>query len=154
MFDEFYDAAVFGELETVKRILQENPGIINEKDEFGFTALHGVAGEEQNVMMKYLIENGANVNAENDEGITPLHLATYSETVDVLTNFNANINHQAHDGSTALHTQAAEAEGSECIEALLKRGADKTLKNQDNETAYDIAIAREEEDKIGLLRIY
>ncbi len=41
-----YEAVVAGDLEQVQEIVSQNPGAVNEKDEYGFTALHGLAGEE------------------------------------------------------------------------------------------------------------
>ena len=46
MGTSIYDAAVAGDLEQVQSIVARHPEAVHEKDEYGFTALHGLAGEE------------------------------------------------------------------------------------------------------------
>jgi len=53
-----------------------------------------------------LIENGADVNAENQDRCTPLHLAAEkgnAEVIELLIRQNVKINAQDKDGSTPLH---------------------------------------------------
>jgi uncharacterized protein len=77
MGTNIYDAAVYGDLDQVREIVEAHPEAVNETDEYGFTPLHGLAGEEHVEIAQFLIDRGAEVNAANDEGITPLHLATW-----------------------------------------------------------------------------
>lgn len=151
MFEDFYDAAIYGDLEAIEEMLLENPKLINMKDTYGFTALHGVVSEEQPEMLELLIQKGAEVNAPNDSGITPIHLAAYPETIVQLSEYAADINHQAHDGSTPLHTHAAEHDNSDCIAALLELSANKTIKNNSGQTALDIAKIHQDVEKVQLL---
>ena len=154
MSQEFYDAATFGKLERVRKLLAANSALVGSKDEWGFTALHGVAGEEEFQMAEFLLDNGADPNAKNDDGIAPLHLAVYPEMVEILVRRGADINIRSNDGSTPLIVQAAEAEGYETMAALLELGADVKAKNGQGESALDIARAREEEEKVELLMEY
>jgi ankyrin repeat protein len=149
-----YDAAVGGEFEKVQMIVSQNPQAVNEKDEYGFTALHGLAGEEYYDIVQVLIEHGADVNAKNDDGITPLHLAAWPEMAEFLIANGADLEARAHGGDTPLMVLAAEADSEDVMKALLEAGADVNARNNQGQSAYDIAESREETDKMELLKRY
>ena len=48
---------------------------INEKNEYGYTALHYAAMNNCLEVVKFLIENGANINLCNKKGQSPLEIA-------------------------------------------------------------------------------
>jgi ankyrin repeat protein len=152
MSDEFYDAAVFGDLQKLSRMVEADPAIVHSRVEFEFTALHGVAGEEQLEAAEYLLDHGADPNARNDEGIAPLHAAAYPEMAELLVRRGADINARSNDGSTPLIVHAAEAERCDVMKTLLELGADVTAKDKWGQSALDIARQREEEDKVVLLQ--
>jgi len=58
MSEEFYDAATFGDMDTVRQMLASNPALVHSKIKWDFTALHGVAGEEQFEMAEFLLGAG------------------------------------------------------------------------------------------------
>jgi ankyrin repeat protein len=147
-----YDAAVFGDFEAVKSILAAHPEAVNEVDEYGFTALHGLAQEEHTDIAEYLIQNGANVNAANDEGITPLHLVAWPEMAELFLRHGASLEARSDAGQTPLLVLAAEPERENVMAALLEAGADVNAMGRDGWTALDLAIARDEEEKAALLR--
>ncbi|MEM6631704.1 MAG: ankyrin repeat domain-containing protein [Bacteroidota bacterium] len=150
---KFSDVVLFGYLEEAKAMLEEKPELLNAQDPFGFTALHNVMTEEHFSIVRYLIEQGAKVNIQNDEGIAPLHLACYPEHAGLLVEAGADINLTDQKGNTPLHILAAEGEERyEVIEFLLDKGADQTLKNKEGYTPLDIAKIREEKDLIDLFQ--
>ena len=72
--------------EILKHIIA-NQGIdLDRKDSEGKTALHLCANSSSNLVdnAKILIENGANVNAVDNMGSTPLHYAVGNENVDMV----------------------------------------------------------------------
>lgn len=148
---KIYDAAVFGDLAAVAQLLNTDPESVNATDQYGFTPLHGVAGEDQFEMANYLISRGANVSARNDTGITPLHLAAYPEMVELLVRHGADLEAREAGGRTPLHIITEHPEGIDVMEQLLEFGAMVNAKDGSGQTALDIAHAREEQDKVELL---
>ena len=57
-------------------------------------------------------------------------------------------------GSTPLHAAAAHPELADVMEALLDLGADVNAVDNSGLTALDIAVAREEDEKVELLESY
>jgi uncharacterized protein len=154
-FATFYDAATMGDVKTVKAMIVESPELVHASDDMGFTALHGVAGQDEPELAELLIASGADVAAKNDMGMTPLHIAQYASIVNVLVRHGADVNVRAQNGWTPLHVQAQEGEDTgamEVMEALLKAGADPTLIDEKGNTPLNFARSREEPDKVELLR--
>jgi ankyrin repeat protein len=94
-FEAFYDAATMGDLKTVKAMIAKNPQLVRASDDMGFTALHGVAGQDEPELAELLIASGADVAAKNDMRTTPLHIAQYASVVDVLVRHGADVNVRA-----------------------------------------------------------
>lgn len=77
-------------------------------------------------ILRVLIDHGADVDAADDSGSTPLqHAAMLGKTgsIDVLVACDADVDSVDLDGCTALHWAAMEGHG-EAIVALLRNGAD------------------------------
>jgi transcription antitermination factor NusA-like protein len=66
------------QLNEVKDNKEEILKKINEPDEFGDTPLHIAAAAGKLLTVKFLVSSGANVNAKNLAGSTPLHKAMLS----------------------------------------------------------------------------
>lgn len=73
--DEIHTAAENGDLELVKKLISENPKLVDAPDREGKTPLHYAAAKGNLEVVEFLVKNGANVNARNSSGITPLYLA-------------------------------------------------------------------------------
>lgn len=79
-------------------------------------------------------------------GVTPLHYACYfgnKRAIDLLLNLGADINARDDEGNTCLHF----AINSGClatIKKLIIRGVDKSIKRNDNLTAYELSLQNNE----------
>lgn len=150
----FYDVATLGSLEEVKAWIKKDPSVVNSRDKYGFTALHGVVGEDSPEIARLLIKSGADVNSKNEDGIQPLHVAGNPEMVEILLDAGADLNGTDKDGSTPLIVQSAEPDSEEVMETLLLKGADPSRRDRFGKSALDIARSRKEKDKVELLEEY
>jgi len=149
---EIYNAAVFGKYDRVRAILAADPDAVHACDQYGFTALHGVAGEDHPDMIWLLVDAGADVNAANEMGHTPLHFAANADAVRALVAAGADVNARSRDGSTPLHLAVEAPGGVGAVEALLAAGAAVDAVNARGRTPLDIAVARGDSVKATILQ--
>jgi ankyrin repeat protein len=130
------DAAIAGDAGTVGHLLAEDPELVREYTEEGWTALH-VAANAQIAAM--LIDAGADINARNRHkfagpGNSPLSAATYQERVDVvrlLIERGADVNQGDNASFTPLHLAAALGY-PDIARILLEGGADPNRRSAAN----------------------
>jgi uncharacterized protein len=72
---EIYEAAKSGDLEKIKALLKDNPDLVFSKDNDVVTPLHFVAFYGHKDVAELLLANHADVNARNDEGLSPLYVS-------------------------------------------------------------------------------
>lgn len=117
---------------------------INECDSDKETILWRAATHGLTDWVKEILKRGANVQAADREGITPLHIAAMRHHVDVvrlLIDAGADVNAKDKFGNNVIYRATFEANGRvEVIEELLKAGADPTEKNHYGMSAVDLAL--------------
>ncbi len=114
-----HEVARDGDLTALDRMLAEDPGLVSSLDEDRATPLHSVGSA---AAAESLLKKGANPNATNKHGGTPLHLAAMSGNeglVSALLAAGANVNAKDKEGWTAL--KYAEYEGFQHIIQLLRQ---------------------------------
>jgi len=97
-------------------------------------------------VIRLLVENGAQVNALDKEGGTPLARAGLNGDVEaarVLLELGVAPNAPSMDGQTALHLAALEGH-PDVAEVLLSAGADPNVRNECGRTPLDYALSRPE----------
>ena len=148
-------AARAGDLEGVKRILGGGVDIHDGEGECG-TALHWAVAWGRDVVVDYLLDQGADVACRDDEGLTALHLAAkkgYTETRVLQRLLSANgcaVNLQCDAGMTALH-HAAQRGRADFVALLIDAGAELGAKNEAGETALDLARRKNRFEVMELL---
>lgn len=116
-------AAEFMENNVLEYLIERNPKLLDMKrDTDGYTALHAAVNERNQEAVEKLCEAGANVNAQNSEGYTPLMIAVAANdfySVSILQNYHADPTITSSKG-TALEIAKINNlhEMIECISAL------------------------------------
>lgn len=90
--ERWFKAAAAGDVNALKQALNQGMDV-NIRDEAQNTALHLATKQAHLNTMRLLIENGANLNAQNDDLSTPLHLTEKNmESIRVLLEAGADPN--------------------------------------------------------------
>lgn len=66
-------AANEGKIDLAEEILVRNPGIVNTKDEDGYTALHKACYNNNYELAEVLLKYKADPNSRTNDNWTPLH---------------------------------------------------------------------------------
>ena len=142
--------------ETIQYVIDNvNANLINKKTVNGFTALM-LACRHSNDMsseaiVKILIANGANVNLQNDTGVTALHFAVANcannstlGTVKLLLDANCDVNLCEVINSITPLMSACEYSGktsnNKAVKLLIEAKCDLNMINLDGETALMISM--------------
>jgi ankyrin repeat protein len=139
-----HDAALRADVETVELLLNENPSLINVEAGRGKTPLHlaVTSGHERtDELVTLLLDRGADPNAHDVTGMTPLHVAagwTTRSRAGLLIEGGADVNALDALGNTPLHEAALEGRVA-MTHFLLKSGASPGMKNGSGETPLDLA---------------
>ena len=116
--------------------------------------LHVAAIENDMEAARWLIANGAEVNAKSKSGSTPLHDAAFKKAAAVaklLIDNGAEVNAKNEFGWTPLG-YAAWNNVAKAAKLLIANGAEVNAKNEDGETPLDAAIFRKHSAMQSLLR--
>lgn len=133
-------AAMSGYIRSVEELLKAGASLEAKNTESGMTALHFAAFHREPVMLEFLLQRGADPDAENNVGTTPLMMACANasfEMTKTLIAFKANINKRQHSDKheTALMQAAQRYNSEDVINLLLKSGADPLLTDSFNRKA-------------------
>jgi ankyrin repeat protein len=134
-------AAESGNPEMVREILLYHPKL-EMRDRNGKTAVFA-AGEYRNrdedgarvECVRLLAKAGADVNARDNEGNTPLHEIFLTDVEEELLKLGADVNARNEDGETPIFTNV----DNDALPLFIEHGADLTIRNSKGETVMEAA---------------
>jgi uncharacterized protein len=144
---DVFEAAAIGDVERLRVLLDDDPGLATAWSEDGFTPLHFAAFFGHPAAAKLLVDRGADLEARSTNtqfalDAAPLHSASAAgqlQVCEVLLDAGADVNAVQHGGYTAL-LDAAANQNEELVEFLLERGADRTARLDDGRGLEDLAV--------------
>ncbi|KAJ2591862.1 hypothetical protein H4R99_006602 [Coemansia sp. RSA 1722] len=113
-------AASDGNLARVQELVEKDKAIVNAKDQNGYSPMHAASSWSHLHVLKYLIENGGDVNITDPDGDTPLHICEDKECAALLLEHGADPSIENHEGLSPVHT-TLENEATEVTEMLCER---------------------------------
>ena len=138
-------AVKHNKFEIAKTLLerQQNHKWLNNKNYYGNTALHLAAEKKNHEIITLLLNSNAIVTSSNEDGNTPLHIASIDspETVKLLLGAkskNQFINQQDNQGETAL-LLAIDQRQQDVVSILIQNGADVTIPDMYGDTTVHYA---------------
>lgn len=137
-------AAESGNPEVVSEILHYHPNL-EARDREGKTAIFAASdwrnGDKEGARVacvRLLADAGANVNARDKDGNTPLHETFLSDVEEELLKLGADVNARNNDGETPIFTTVDDA----AIPLFIEHGADLSIRNNKGEDVVQAARER------------
>ncbi|MFL2911076.1 MAG: ankyrin repeat domain-containing protein [Limisphaerales bacterium] len=104
--NDIWEAAATGNIDRLEELFSNNNSLVNAIDTSGSSPLHHAAWNGKIETMKWLINNKADIEFQNNLNWSPLHWATRNgqiQSVRLLLENNAKVNLQGNLNQTALH---------------------------------------------------
>jgi len=135
----------------IEKQVAASPGLLRAQDQGGSTPLHHAAAFGSLTTLKFLLDAGAEVNAQNRRASTPLHWAIRDEAkVRMLLERGAGVNTKQADGRTPLYQAASLGNGDVILRLLLDKGGDPNLATSNGQTPLMAASGR---GNVGAMRL-
>lgn len=132
--DDLLHAAYYGQIEKVNGLLNRGVDVNFQDKGHGASAMHAASQTGKKIIVRMLLNRGAKVNLQNNNGDTALMAAAFnghSDVVKILVQAGAVVNHQNQADETAL-SLAREERRKKVIQLLVHLGARDIVKRCPN----------------------
>jgi ankyrin repeat protein len=135
------EAAGSGDPDVVREILEYHPNLeargFRQKTAIFFIGEFNSSDEPGKLVecLRLLAKAGANLNAKDYDGNTPLHEIYFTEMVEELLRLGADVNARNNDGETPIFTNVDD----DSIPLFIAHGADLTIRNKKGQTVFEAA---------------
>jgi ankyrin repeat protein len=147
---EILQAAKNGDLAKIRKLVELQPSLMKVVDDEGSSPLHMAAGAGHLESVKFLLDQGAQVDPRDEDGETPLFLAApygHGEVAALLLDKGASVGPRNSGGFSPLHF----VEDAAMAELLLSRGADVNASTHDGGTPLHTAALLGHEKVVEVL---
>ena len=141
------------DIDQLKKLIEKNPGAVDEKDGRGFPAIVLATYGQQVEVTQILIDAGVDIDQKDSAGNTALMGVTYKgneEIAKLLIEAGADVNAANFTNATPLIYAATFAQIG-IAKLLLENGADKETKDNKGNSAIDLAKMKDDQGMHDLL---
>ncbi|MFC3159443.1 hypothetical protein SAMN05443633_103358 [Chryseobacterium arachidis] len=148
-----FDVARSGSVEEVKELMKQNPDIINQTNEGGFSPLILACYRGNIAVAEFLMKNVKDINSGSAQGsaLTASVFKNNKELTQKLLANGANANLADSNGVTPL-IYAVQLQDKDLVKILLENKANKNLADKQGKTAFEYAIFSKNQEIINLLK--
>lgn len=141
-----HQAALYGDSKQLQQFIRDGVDVsaVDAKQQ-NATALHFAVESGSKTTVQALVDAGANISAQNSNGVAPLHTASangHYAIVQLLIEAGANVNVRNKNGGTPLHGAALFWQ-PKIAELLIDAGADVQAKDRDGRSPLHEAVRAE-----------
>ncbi len=127
---EIINLAKNGDLEQIKVLIKKDPGLKKSKDNRNCTLLHFAANGGHMELVRYLLSEGADINAQDLDGDTPLHWVTYKPkpaVAEILIKNGADLNIKNRNRRTPIFVAVRDVRNIELVRLFLSNNANLNI---------------------------
>jgi ankyrin repeat protein len=149
-----FDAALQGDTNRVRELLESDPQLAHATDDDGRTPLHNAASRGHVAVATILLDSGADIDAREEDNETPLHSAAWRSQVAIgrlLVERGSDLEARNHWGRTPLLVVARETGNADMARLLIDAGAAINVRDRGGESSLDLAAWRGFADLVDLL---
>ena len=151
---DVWRAAAYGNVEAIKRMVEEDPGCVNAPDGSGYRALQWAALNNRVSAATYLLDQGSAINASDSDGQTALHWACVRGSLpcaELLLRKGADLNASDARGYVPLHVAAQYGHTGMIYHFKMRWNAEVDVTDGDGRTALHWAAYKGFPDPVKLL---